>query len=96
MSFKKIAFVEDTHTEDHPHDGGVTQKLIAENTHESAAANTHHQESHDLSTHSNILHSQLTLTGTDEHHTQIHNHHLTTYISFGDLQGSAFNLEPTP
>ncbi len=37
------------HTEDHDHDGTPTQKLLATNTHESPAADTHHTQVHVLS-----------------------------------------------
>lgn len=69
MAFVKILTEQDAHDEDHPHSGGVTQKLNAENTHENVS--------------------------TDTHHDKAHQHNLTSYISFGDLQGLGFSIGPT-
>ena len=40
------------HAEDHDHDGSPTQKLLAANTHESVATDTHHAQSHTAASHS--------------------------------------------
>lgn len=98
MAFKKIALSEDEHTEDHPHDGGVTQKLDVVNTHVNAVGSPdlHHDRDHRLDSHIELNHSSLTLSGTDEHHDKIHEHHLNSYISFGDLQSDGFSIGPNP
>lgn len=63
------------HTEDHDHDGSPTQKLLAANSHESPASDTHHPKIHTIGgvEHTgNLAHADLSDAPTDAHHAKIH------------------------